>query len=184
MVGVKFTTARDVAEKVTDLVLKKLGHSAVNSQTAKLPVYGGDLEGVDQCVRRAKAEAGQDVDLEVLQHLVQTYGSHFKDLLSYSHETQSWFERVCQEAPVIKAEVIHAIRQEMAQKLEDVIFRRTDLGTAGYPGDACLTTCAEIMASELGWSLRQAENEIEEVKAVYTKRRAFQWGPLSETYVS
>jgi glycerol-3-phosphate dehydrogenase len=173
-----------VAEKVTDLVLKKLGNSPVNSQTAKLPVYGGDLEGVDQFVRRAKAEAGQEVDLEVVQHLVQTYGTHFKDLLSYGHETQSCFERVCQQAPVIKAEIIHAIRKEMAQKLEDVIFRRTDLGTAGYPGDDCLTACAEIMASELGWSIRQVEDEIEGVKAVYAKRRVFQWGPLSATYVS
>jgi len=184
VIGVKFTTARDVAEKVVSLAQKKLGVALLRSQTDKLPVVGGDIEGIDNFVRRAKAEVGQEVDSTVLQHLVQTYGSRFKDLLRYGQETPSWFERICQQAPVIKAEVIHAVREEMAQKLGDVIFRRTDLGTAGYPGDECLMVCAEIMAGELGWSVHRMEEEIEEVKAVYSRRRVSQWGLRSETYVS
>ncbi len=184
VVGVKWTTARDVAEKVTDLVLKKLGKLPVRSQTASLPIFGGDIVGGNQLFRSAKTEVEQEVDAEVLQHLVQTYGSNFKDLLSYGHERRTWLERVCQEVPVIKGEVIHAIRKEMAQKLEDVIFRRTDLGTAGYPGDDCLRTCAMIMGSELGWSSSHMEEEIKSVKNVYANRRVFQWRPLQETYVS
>ena len=184
VLGVKFTTARDVAEKVIDLVLRKLGNLSVRSQTASLPISGGDMEGGHLLFRVAKAEVGQEVDLAVLQHLVQTYGSNFKDLLSYGHERRTWLERVCQEAPVIKGEVIHAIRKEMAEKLEDVIFRRTDLGTAGYPGDDCLRTCAMIMGRELGWSSSHMEEEINSVKNVYANRRVFQWGPLQETYAS
>jgi glycerol-3-phosphate dehydrogenase len=65
---------------------------------------------------------------------------------------------------------VHGIRREMAQKLADVIFRRTDLGTAGYPGDYCLATCAEIMAAELGWDEDKTELEIDEVKSVFRSR--------------
>jgi glycerol-3-phosphate dehydrogenase len=55
----------------------------------------------------------------------------------------------------------------MAQKLSDIIFRRTELGTAGYPGDACLYTCAEIMAAQLGWNKRTMFQEVDEVQQAF-----------------
>jgi glycerol-3-phosphate dehydrogenase len=58
----------------------------------------------------------------------------------------------------------------MAQKLSDVIFRRTELGTAGYPGDACLRTCAEIMAGELGWQKKRMFQELDEVHQAFCDR--------------
>ena len=39
----------------------------------------------------------------------------------------------------------------MAQTLADVVFRRTGLGSAGYPGTDVLTACAQAMAEKLGW---------------------------------
>ena len=57
----------------------------------------------------------------------------------------------------------------MAEKLRDVIFRRTELGTAGNPGDACLKVCAEIMAAELGWDKERTHRELEEARAVFSK---------------
>jgi glycerol-3-phosphate dehydrogenase len=55
----------------------------------------------------------------------------------------------------------------MALKLSDVIFRRTDLGTAGYPGDDALTRCAEIMGKELGWNRQRIGKELQEVQAEF-----------------
>jgi glycerol-3-phosphate dehydrogenase len=60
--------------------------------------------------------------------------------------------------------VIHAVREEMAAKLADCVFRRTDLGTAGDPGTSALRTCAELMAGELGWSREQLGSELAEVQ--------------------
>jgi glycerol-3-phosphate dehydrogenase len=51
----------------------------------------------------------------------------------------------------------------MAQKLADCVFRRTDLGTAGHPGDEALAVCAALMAAELGWSAARIELELAEV---------------------
>ncbi len=45
---------------------------------------------------------------------------------------------------VLKAEVLHAVRSEMAQRLTDLVFRRTELDMAG-PGphtDESLMSCA------------------------------------------
>jgi glycerol-3-phosphate dehydrogenase len=65
----------------------------------------------------------------------------------------------------LKAEVIYAVRAEMAAKLADCVFRRTDLGTAGDPGASALRTCAELMAGELGWSRERIESELAEVQS-------------------
>ena len=47
--------------------------------------------------------------------------------------------------------IVAAVREEMAQTLSDVIFRRTDLGTGGHPGQTELSECAQLVAEELGW---------------------------------
>jgi glycerol-3-phosphate dehydrogenase len=52
----------------------------------------------------------------------------------------------------------------MAEKIGDVVFRRTDLGTGGHPGEKELETCADLMASELGWNAVRVREEINEVR--------------------
>jgi glycerol-3-phosphate dehydrogenase len=47
VVGVKYTTARVVAERVVDLIIKKLGHEPVRCRTADTPLPGARLEDVD-----------------------------------------------------------------------------------------------------------------------------------------
>ena len=61
---------------------------------------------------------------------------------------------------IIKAQIVHAVREEMAQNLADVVFRRTDLATGDYPGREALRECADILAAELGWTQSRIEQEI------------------------
>ena len=68
---------------------------------------------------------------------------------------------------VTKAEVVHAIREEMAQKLGDIVFRRTNLGTGGDPGEPALRECADLMASECGWDEGRLQKEIKEVRTFF-----------------
>ena len=79
--------------------------------------------------------------MEVMHHLAHSYGSKYGDVLRYVGENPVWGATLG-ESRVIGAEVIHAVREEMAQKLEDVVFRRTDLGTGAYPGESSLRACA------------------------------------------
>ena len=62
------------------------------------------------------------------------------------------------------AEVLHGIREEMAQKLTDVLFRRTSLGIVGNQGNDALKSTAAIMSKELGWDDMRTQREIGEVK--------------------
>src|SRR5262249_30666368 len=75
---------------------------------------------------------------------------------------------------VTNAEIRYSVREEMAQKLADVIFRRTELGLAGNPGEACLKRCAKIMSKELGWNTARTQNEIDEVGSILARRNVTQ----------
>jgi glycerol-3-phosphate dehydrogenase len=57
----------------------------------------------------------------------------------------------------------------MAQKLTDVVFRRTDLATGGNPGDSALEVAASLMAREKGWNASRIEEELKEVRSVFPK---------------
>jgi glycerol-3-phosphate dehydrogenase len=167
VVPVKYTTARDVAEKTVNLALRKLGREQVECRTAITPVHGGSINGFEGIAAGSLEKKPTGVSEEAVCHLIRTYGSEYREILRYCEEDPAWGEPVTKGSPVTKAEVLHGIREEMAQKLSDVIFRRTELGTASYPGNTCLKTCAEIMAAELGWDDIRTQKELEETKDVY-----------------
>jgi glycerol-3-phosphate dehydrogenase len=166
MIGVRFTTARGVAEKAVDLVFRKLGKVPPKSHTASVPISGGGIDSVDAFLRPAVAQRPAGLDAETMHALVLNHGSECGRVLRYIQRDPLWAERL-PASTTIKAEVAYAVDEEKAQKLGDVVFRRTDLGTGGYPGKPALRTCADIMASKLGWNQERIEGELAEVEAVF-----------------
>jgi glycerol-3-phosphate dehydrogenase len=59
----------------------------------------------------------------------------------------------------VAEQVRHAVNAEMALHIEDVILRRTGLGTAGPPAEGDLETVAVEMASACGWDQDRARAE-------------------------
>jgi glycerol-3-phosphate dehydrogenase len=55
----------------------------------------------------------------------------------------------------------------MARTLVDVLVRRTNLGSAGFPGEAVAETCAAVMAAELGWTPARTAEELAAVRRFY-----------------
>ncbi len=169
VVGVKYTTARDVAQKTVDLVWRKLKREPVKCCTQNTPVWGGDIEYIDTFREEAIAKEANRLSAEVIRHLVRTYGSTYEQVLAYLDENPAWGQ-VIPNSNIIQAEVIYAVREQMAEKLVDVVLRRTDLGTLGYPGMESLRLCAQLMAQELGWNEARIENELQEVAESYIIR--------------
>ncbi|MEJ2744698.1 MAG: glycerol-3-phosphate dehydrogenase/oxidase [bacterium] len=167
VMGVKYTTARDVAERVTNLAMKKLGTAFVRSRSSEAPIYGGEIERFDDFLAKAVRSKPAGVTEESMAHLVYHYGSRYGDVLAYVGKDAALGRPLPGQQRVIGAEVVRAAREETALKLSDVIFRRTELGTAGNPGDDCLHACAEIMGAELGWSGERKSREIKETLACY-----------------
>ena len=166
--GVKYTTARRVAQRAVDLACHKLGKKTPACRTAMTPVYGGEIDRLSAFVKEETTRHEQVCDAETMRHLIYNYGAAYPAVLRYVEEGVDFNQPLTPESPVIKAEIIHAVREEMALRLSDVILRRTELGIVGNPGDCCLSTCAEIMAAELGWDTQRKEKELAETRALFS----------------
>lgn len=172
VIGVKFTTARDVAERAVDRACAQLRHTGPRGRSRVTRLHGARLGSVAALLQEALHDPLWDLPEPVLRRLIETYGSAYLEVLRLARENLAWTESLEPGHPVLKAEVAYAVRYEMAQRLSDVIFRRTGLGAAGHPGAAVLARCAEVMAGELGWDQARLAQEIEDTEAVFARHGA------------
>jgi len=166
VVGIRYTTARAVAERAIDLVLRRLDRKPQKCVTATTPIHGGDIEDFSAFVTQATRDGPSELSGDVMDHLLHTYGSEYRDVLKLADDDACLGETISNSS-VLKAGITHAVQTEMAQNLGDVVFRRTGLGTVGNPGTAALEECAALMAAELKWSKARMRKEIDEVVQVF-----------------
>ena len=167
VLGVKYTTARDVASRAIDLVAKKLKRHDTQSSTAIRPIPGGDMHDVGGYIEQEIGKRPWGLAETTVRHLIGQYGTRYTDILHHLSEDEKWGQRIDEQEDVLAAEVLHGVRHEMARSLSDAVRRRTELGSAMCPSDAGLYKCAGILASELGWDKQKIEEEIAATKAGY-----------------
>ena len=165
--GVRYTTARDTAERAVDLAVEQLACATVPCRTSVAPLIGGDIPDFEEFLRDATASPGAAVSARARERLARTYGSRHRILLERLAASKEDQKPLGANCGVTAGEVRHAVRQEMAVKLSDALLRRTEAGSAGHPGDDALETAAGIMAGELGWAARRRETEIAECHRTY-----------------
>jgi glycerol-3-phosphate dehydrogenase len=165
--GVKYTTGRQVAQQVIDQLIRSLGRKAPPSISASTPLHGGNLERFEEHLQTVLGEKPCGLSEPALESLVKNYGSALPDVLA--ELDPGWKARgEAEGAAVVRAEVRHAVRQEMALRLSDVVLRRTGLGTAGRPEAELLQAAAVEMGALLGWDAARLQGEIEDVNESYT----------------
>ena len=165
--GAKYTTARAVAERVTDRVLHKLGQAPVACRTATTVLPGGSLRDIGLAIAEARRDHDAGLPTDTIPHLIAAYGSQYRDVLELADSRPGLKSRVAAGSPVIGAELVKAARNEMAVTLADALIRRTPLGALGYPGDEAIARAADMVGVERGWSDEQKRSEVSAVKAFY-----------------
>ena len=106
-----------------------------------------------------------DFEKNQVEYLLKMYGTELNSLLVLA-EKENLKEPLNNEGE-IEAQVIYAIRKEMAVKLSDILLRRTGLGTCGHPGKKVLNRIAGLAASELNWSNEKLQQEINEMEEIF-----------------
>ena len=165
--GTKFTTARGVAQRVTDTAFSKLGQKSPPCRTAATPLPGGSLRDIGLAIADARREFDEGLPTDTIPHLIAAYGSRYRDVMEIAGNHREWRTRLAPDSPVIGAELVLAARKEMAPTLADIVIRRTPLGALGHPGEAALTRAAAIVGGELGWPEDRRQQEIADVSAFY-----------------
>jgi len=167
LIGIRYTMGRGDAARAIDLIANKLGHRASRPATHQIPVFGGRIGVFERFVEETMQHIQGQLSPAVLRALLRNYGTEFGRVLAYARTRPALLESLG-TTTALKAEVVHAIREEMAICLSDVVFRRTDLATAGHPGKALLD-CARLMAAELGWSAERMRAELAEVRRAFPR---------------
>jgi glycerol-3-phosphate dehydrogenase len=168
VLGAKYTTARRLAERAVDLALRKLGRAGMPCATRDTPLEGGAIADLDAFRRDAIARHARVLPPAVVEHLVGHYGTEIDAVVAEGATASASLEPLTEHQPTIEAEVRYAVGQEMACRLEDVVFRRTGLGTIGHPGRACLERCSTIVGDALGWDETRRAAEMAAVERRFT----------------
>ena len=100
--------------------------------------------------------------LEAIDHLARMYGTQARRDAGEARNRPDLLQPFGVTGD-IGAQVLFAMREEMALTLCDVVMRRTGIGQLGEPSDDALARTADIMAGELNWTAQRRAQEIEAV---------------------
>ncbi|MCX8065550.1 MAG: FAD-dependent oxidoreductase [Candidatus Hydrogenedentes bacterium] len=157
-VGGKWTTSRHLAERVVDKVFEKLGQSPSPCVTDSTPVVGGNIEKFSEFTE-LKIKEYSDFPPEVVRNLAYYYGTEIDEVIRLAREDSSLADPICDSRLEIGAQIVYAVRNEMAVHLSDVLFRRTNIGNLGEPGESAILKITDLMshefASDESWKERE-----------------------------
>jgi glycerol-3-phosphate dehydrogenase len=163
----KYTTAPVVAEKVIDFLGQKENNPPSRKATdGESPSY--HFSSLVRDLAEAKPGDSPEYRESIAGHLHESFGTRAHTIITVIRRDPAMGYPVSNDPPILAAEIIHGVREEMALKLSDVVFRRTDLGQARRPSLEILQNVSRIMGQELGWNEEGIKKEIQEVLAVYS----------------
>lgn len=156
--GGKYTTYRIMAADTVDVALGEDEARRRPSATAPLPIRGaasrGDLRGL-----AGRLASDHGIDRRLAGRLVERHGTEATDVVALGLERD--LLRPLGATPHLEAEVLWAVRHELALSLDDVLARRTRVVTElADRGAAIAPRVAEIMGAELGWDAGRQAAEV------------------------
>ena len=177
--GGKLTTYRLMSEQLVDKVVKKLGYKVKLEpcRTQTTPLRGASdpqaLRDLDACARELAREEALDEDVAL--HLIASYGLKARDVLAAGQAARTRPGRLVKDLPYLVDEVAYAVTREKAERLDDVLRRRTLVFLQDR--EQGLSVCEEtarIMAELKGWDRDRTALEVARYRGLVEASRAWQ----------
>ncbi len=147
--GGKWTTYRRMAEDTIDKAIMLGGLPERECITHHLPVHGYRM------------------DIDAANDPMASYGLDKEKILTIGEEEKRWKGWLSEKLQIQKAQVVWAVREEWARKVEDVLARRTRvLFLDAREGIRLAPEVAKLMAKELGMGRKWVKREIQEFNSV------------------
>jgi glycerol-3-phosphate dehydrogenase len=146
--GGKWTTYRKMAQDTVDQAQTMAGLDERPCRTEHLQVHGWTRQDIPE------------------PHL-RVYGGDAASVRALGNERPAFADRLHPDLPYTAAQVIWAVREEMARSVEDVMARRTRALLLGAQASiACAPRVAELIAAELGRDAAWAQRTLEQYRSV------------------
>ncbi len=159
IIGGKLTTYRSLAENCVDRIGEKLG------EKRPCATWAFRLPGAALPSDYAHYAANSPVPDNVLRRLFRLYGSRTEKIMRLVRENTRLAREVCDSPPCITAQVVFAVKEEMARTMEDIMIRRLGMYAAPDLGLSCVNGIADAAAPLLNWSEKQTKEAVERYRA-------------------
>jgi glycerol-3-phosphate dehydrogenase len=158
IMGGKWTTHRAMAEDTINAVQKALGAVVSESPTRAHVLHGGEGFTADLWEELLRV---YPVSKETARHLLAKFGTAAWNVLELTRANANLVEPLIAGNAQIRAEVVYAVREEMAATIEDVISRRIGLQYYSWM-DAIRVApvVGSLMAQELEWTGAQEQEAV------------------------
>ena len=166
IIGGKLTTYRNLSRETVDVAYEKLGKKAPRSHTDKVPLPGGATKDFEAFSAEFRATSG--LTEELATRLLKLYGVRAPEVLERAGDDPSLRVPLASpfsvETGLIGAEVLYAFRRELAEKLSDVLLRRSMVGMGPEVGLDVDEAAAQVAVRYLGWSQERSDSEVREYR--------------------
>lgn len=167
IVGVKFTTARHVAVCAMSKIAPLLHRNPGPSVSHHTPLYGGAIDSIEDYLQHQFDEYVGRYGEDVLLRLFRNYGSTMDAILMLADQQPDWAGPIPGVEDSLNAELHFVIENEKVVTLNDLILRRTDLGTAGIPAQETIDHCLSVLAQYKGWGPDERARQLEALQNHY-----------------
>ena len=161
IIGGKLTTYRNLAEQTIDKLARR--------QRLRLPecrTRDTDLPGAWGIDRARDALAALDLLTDAgVERLLHIYGGRAAAIAELCKTDAALGRTLDDRGRVLAAEVVFVIRDEFAQTLADVVFRRMMIGFDADQGRGMYEDIAALAAAESGWSPDHTTQQLADLTA-------------------
>jgi glycerol-3-phosphate dehydrogenase len=159
ILGGKWTTYRAMAEDTIDQAQRYLGVSVIDCPTRHYPLCGSEDYSADYW---RTLVTGYRVSEASARHLAGKFGTRAPQVLQLAVEQPALMQPIFVGQAPLRAEIVFAIREEMAQSIEDILARRVGLQVYDWRlSIQAAPVVAFHLAQELGWSPAETHHAVE-----------------------
>jgi glycerol-3-phosphate dehydrogenase len=165
ILGGKWTIYRAMAEDAVDTVQRAITGRTIPSAT-KTHLLHGCLPRGDRTEVVERLREDYQIPPATARHLLHKFGARARYVLGLARQDSSLLSPLIEGSPQIRAEVVYAIREEMAISVEDILSRR--LGLQHFDWRSAMRAAppvARMLAAELGWTATRMQKEIDRYTA-------------------
>lgn len=170
-IGGKFTSSRTEAGITVERVVSLLGKNAGACPT-KRERFPWAPEGPFDPWFKSARDRGEDVglDRETAAGCARRYGTRVQGLHQLVADSPELARRIVPDLAFCMAEVIHAVKNETACTLDDILRRRMPLCILTSLDHKALSRVARLVEKELGWSDEQVQRAVKTFPGQYDRR--------------
>ena len=169
VMGGKYTTYRVMAQDVVDALVRRYRWRADRCLTDQVSL----LETPQPIALDHWRHAIRAVDPDLLARLLSRYGAGTFRILQLIDRDPSLAHPVCPHHECVEAELLHAIQQEVACTITDVLARRTRIAFSSCQGLDLLSTMTGLFQGYAGVSREAIEQQVEGYQQFLAQGLAF-----------